>query len=103
MTRPVVTVAPDGESVARRAADVMANHINDARARSADVLFGRRPFTGRLPVSWPRTLAQEPINVGDPHYDPLFPYGYGLTTGSGHSEHAISDRSRRHRRAARAA
>jgi 6-phosphogluconolactonase len=35
--RPVVHVAPDAERVARRAADVMANHINDARARSADV------------------------------------------------------------------
>jgi 6-phosphogluconolactonase len=35
--RPTVTVAPDAESVARRAADVMANHINDARARAADV------------------------------------------------------------------
>jgi 6-phosphogluconolactonase len=32
-----VTVAPDPEAVARRAADVMANHINDARTRSADV------------------------------------------------------------------
>jgi beta-glucosidase len=46
----------------------------------ADVLFGRRPFTGRLSMTWPRTLAQEPINVGDRHYDPLFPYGYGLRT-----------------------
>ena len=46
----------------------------------ADTLFGARPFTGRLPVSWPRTLAQEPINVGDSNYDPLYPYGYGLTT-----------------------
>jgi beta-glucosidase len=46
----------------------------------ADVLFGRRAFTGRLPVSWPRTLQQEPINVGDADYDPLFPYGWGLTT-----------------------
>ncbi len=51
----------------------------------ADDLFGARPFTGRLPVSWPRTLAQEPINVGDPHYNPLYPYGYGLRT---HVEHA---------------
>jgi beta-glucosidase len=50
----------------------------------ADTLFGVRPFTGKLPVSWPRTLAQEPINVGDRHYDPLFPYGYGLTTHAGH-------------------
>ena len=49
----------------------------------ADTLFGARPFTGKLPVSWPRTLAQEPINVGDPHYDPLYPYGHGLTTHGG--------------------
>jgi 6-phosphogluconolactonase len=35
--RPVVSVAPDAESVARRAADVMANHINDARVRGVDV------------------------------------------------------------------
>jgi beta-glucosidase len=46
----------------------------------ADVLFGRRPFTGKLPVSWPRRVAQEPINVGDPGYHPLFPYGFGLRT-----------------------
>jgi beta-glucosidase len=39
----------------------------------ADTLFGRRPFTGRLPMTWPRSLDQEPINVGDRHYDPLFP------------------------------
>jgi beta-glucosidase len=46
----------------------------------ADTLFGARPFTGKLPVSWPRTLSQEPINIGDPNYDPLYPFGYGLTT-----------------------
>ena len=46
----------------------------------ADVLFGERPFTGRLPMTWPRTLEQEPINVGDPDYHPLFPYGFGLRT-----------------------
>ncbi|TCC53751.1 glycosyl hydrolase [Kribbella capetownensis] len=46
----------------------------------ADVLFGRRPFTGRLPVSWPRTEAQEPLNAGDASYDPQYPYGWGLTT-----------------------
>ena len=51
----------------------------------ADDLFGARPFTGKLPVSWPRTLAQEPINVGDPHYNPLYPYGYGLSTHVGHA------------------
>jgi beta-glucosidase len=47
----------------------------------ADVLFGAKPFTGKLSVSWPRTVAQEPINVGDAGYDPLYPYGWGLRTG----------------------
>jgi beta-glucosidase len=46
----------------------------------SDTLFGRRPYTGKLPVTWPRTLAQEPINVGDANYDPLYPFGYGLRT-----------------------
>ncbi|WLW51991.1 glycoside hydrolase family 3 protein [Streptomyces sp. YU58] len=46
----------------------------------ADVLYGRRPFTGQLPVTWPRSEAQLPINVGDTAYDPQYPYGWGLTT-----------------------
>jgi beta-glucosidase len=46
----------------------------------ADVLFGERPFTGRLSMTWPRSLEQEPINVGDRDYHPLFPYGFGLRT-----------------------
>jgi beta-glucosidase len=46
----------------------------------ADVLVGDRPFTGRLSMTWPRTLEQEPINVGDRDYHPLFPYGWGLRT-----------------------
>lgn len=45
----------------------------------ADVLFGKRPYTGTLPVSWPRSLDQEPINVGDEDYDPLFAFGAGVT------------------------
>ncbi|MFI7383834.1 glycoside hydrolase family 3 protein [Streptomyces sp. NPDC049813] len=46
----------------------------------ADVLYGKKAFTGRLPVTWPKSEAQLPINVGDVAYDPQFPYGYGLTT-----------------------
>ncbi|MEU6843500.1 glycoside hydrolase family 3 N-terminal domain-containing protein [Streptomyces sp. NPDC046716] len=46
----------------------------------ADVLYGRKPFTGQLPVTWPKSESQLPINVGDASYDPQFPYGYGLTT-----------------------
>jgi beta-glucosidase len=46
----------------------------------ADVLFGDKPFTGRLPQTWPRALTQEPINVGDATYDPQYPFGWGLRT-----------------------
>ncbi|MFG1667314.1 glycoside hydrolase family 3 N-terminal domain-containing protein [Streptomyces sp. Y7] len=46
----------------------------------ADVLFGKRPFSGQLPVTWPKSETQLPINVGDAAYDPRFPYGWGLTT-----------------------
>ncbi|MFG2087520.1 glycoside hydrolase family 3 protein [Spirillospora sp. NPDC048824] len=53
----------------------------------SDVLFGKRPFKGRLPVSWPRSEDQEPVNVGDRNYDPLFPYGHGLRTRRGHHRH----------------
>jgi beta-glucosidase len=45
----------------------------------ADVLFGDYKFTGKLSFSWPRNVSQIPINVGDPGYDPLFAYGFGLT------------------------
>ncbi|XP_044498557.1 beta-glucosidase BoGH3B-like [Mangifera indica] len=46
----------------------------------ADVLFGDYGFTGKLPRTWFRTVDQLPMNVGDKHYDPLFPFGFGLTT-----------------------
>jgi beta-glucosidase len=45
----------------------------------ADVLFGDHAPTGKLPHSWPRAIEQVPINVGDARYDPLFPYGFGLS------------------------
>ncbi len=45
----------------------------------ADVLFGNAAPTGKLPCSWPRSMAQIPINVGDANYDPLYPIGHGLT------------------------
>jgi beta-glucosidase len=50
----------------------------------ADVLFGGRGFSGKLSVSWPRSEAQVPINVGDADYDPLFAYGWGLRTKPSH-------------------
>ena len=45
----------------------------------ADVLFGDVAPAGKLSFSWPRSVEQEPINVGDAEYDPLFPFGFGLT------------------------
>jgi beta-glucosidase len=45
----------------------------------AEVLFGDYGFGGKLGFSWPRDAAQIPINVGDPDYDPLFEYGFGLS------------------------
>jgi beta-glucosidase len=48
----------------------------------ADVVFGERPFTGRLPMTWMRSMAQLPVNVGDAAYDPQFPFGWGLRTDS---------------------
>lgn len=39
----------------------------------------RHDFRGRLSFSWPKSSADAELNVGDPGYDPLFAYGYGLT------------------------
>jgi beta-glucosidase len=44
----------------------------------ADVLFGDYPFTGKLSYTWPRSMEQIPLGSGSG--EPLFPFGYGLTT-----------------------
>ncbi|XP_073054649.1 uncharacterized protein [Primulina eburnea] len=46
----------------------------------ADALFGNYGFSGKLARTWFKSVNQLPMNVGDPHYDPLFPFGFGLTT-----------------------
>ncbi|KAJ4971083.1 hypothetical protein NE237_004182 [Protea cynaroides] len=46
----------------------------------ADVLFGDYGFTGKLAHTCFKTVDQLPMNVGDKYYDPLFPFGFGLTT-----------------------
>jgi beta-glucosidase len=48
----------------------------------ADVLFGDYAPTGKLPMTWPQSGSQEPINDGDGK-TPLFPLGYGLTYAGG--------------------
>ena len=44
----------------------------------ADVLFGDFDFQGKLSFTWQKKEGENFLK-GDEHYDPLFPYGYGLT------------------------
>lgn len=82
---PVVTVVISGRplilgSVLESSAAVVAAWLPGTEGDGvADVLFGRFPPTGKLPFTWPRSMDQIPINVGDSNYEPLFPYGFGLT------------------------
>ncbi|MBV1853905.1 glycoside hydrolase family 3 N-terminal domain-containing protein [Catellatospora tritici] len=83
----VVTVSGrplDLTGVVPRAAGVVASWLPGSEgAGVADVLFGDKPFTGRLPVSWFLSESQLPLNLGDRYYDPLYAYGWGLRTDSG--------------------
>jgi beta-glucosidase len=58
---------------------VMAWLPGSEGAGVTDVLMGDYHPTGKLPHSWPRSMAQIPINVGDAVYDPLYAYDFGLT------------------------
>jgi beta-glucosidase len=46
----------------------------------ADVLFGNRAPTGRLSQTWPEDLSQIPLHPEDQNYNPLFPFGHGITS-----------------------
>jgi beta-glucosidase len=86
---PIVVVLVSGrplvitEQLPDMAALVAAWLPGTEGAGVADVLFGDAPAVGKLGFSWPRSADQLPLNVGDPHYDPLFPFGFGLTLPSG--------------------
>ncbi len=54
----------------------------------ADVLFGDYDFTGKLPITWPSSMAQIPNNSNDANYTPLFPYGFGLNTSTMNTKEA---------------
>ncbi|HYE13332.1 MAG TPA: glycoside hydrolase family 3 N-terminal domain-containing protein [Pyrinomonadaceae bacterium] len=82
---PVVVVLVSGRPLivneALRAADAfLAAWLPGTEGQGvADVLFGDFRPTGKLSFSWPRSMSQIPVNVGDRAYNPLFPYGFGLT------------------------
>jgi beta-glucosidase len=46
----------------------------------ADVLFGDYQPKGLLSHTWPKSMAQIPINIGDENYHPLYAYGFGITS-----------------------
>ena len=68
-----------GDALGQAAAFVAAWLPGSEGTGVADVLFGDYKPTGKLAFTWPRSMAQLPINLADANYDPLFPYGYGLT------------------------
>ncbi|HLL67334.1 MAG TPA: glycoside hydrolase family 3 N-terminal domain-containing protein [Micromonosporaceae bacterium] len=86
---PVVTVLVSGRplDIAAQLPDwqalVAAWLPGSEGAGVADVLFGAYNPTGKLPMTWPSSAGQQPINEGDGKTG-LFAYGFGLsypTTG----------------------
>ncbi|MDF2698942.1 MAG: beta-glucosidase-like glycosyl hydrolase [Haloplasmataceae bacterium] len=54
---------------------------SEGGAGIADVLFGDYNFTGKLPVTWPKTNQNASVTINKEDYNSLFylfPYGYGL-------------------------
>jgi beta-glucosidase len=68
-----------GDSLAQADAFLAAWLPGSEGTGVTDVLFGDYKPTGKLAFTWPRSMAQLPINVGDTNYDPLFPFGFGLS------------------------
>jgi beta-glucosidase len=93
--KPVVLVVTAGSAVDlspyvdRAAAIVYSWYPGEAGGTAlADLLFGRRDFTGKLPVTLPRSLddlpAFEDYSMENRTYrysraEPLFPFGFGLS------------------------
>lgn len=82
---PTVVVVLSGRPIvitphlAKAAAWVAAWLPGSAGEGVADVVYGDVPPTAKLSHSWPRRVEDLPLNVGDAKYDPLFPFGHGLS------------------------
>jgi beta-glucosidase len=48
----------------------------------ADILFGDYQPSGKLSYTWPASMDQIPINIGDDPYEPFLPFGFGLESFS---------------------
>jgi len=92
--KPVIVVVVAGRPLVLREAATTAGLLaawlpgNEGGSAVADVLYGRINPSGRLPVSWPKELGNDPVyyqqlpgtNGGpDSGYSPLFPFGAGLS------------------------
>ncbi len=83
---PVITVLISGRPMITNAtmhnSDVfMAAWLPGTEADGiADLFFGDYLPTGKLPMTWHKSNETIPMNFGDDNYDPLFPYGFGLTS-----------------------
>jgi beta-glucosidase len=61
---------------------VVASWLPGSEGEGSRTRCSGQPLTVWLPVTWFKAERQIPINVGDKNYEPLFPYGWGLQTGS---------------------
>jgi len=106
--KPIIVVLMNGRPLALEEESQLADALlevwfpgSEGGQAVADALFGRQNPSGKLPVTFPRTLGQVPIfysakNTGrpldpaDPHAeykssyfdcpnDPLYPFGFGLS------------------------
>jgi hypothetical protein len=45
-----------------------------------DILFGEYNPSGLLSMTWPKSMEQVPINIGDADYFPMYEFGFGITS-----------------------